>query len=159
MDGWLWDEQRKFSDFAGTLHGLFCFPVCSRLRSSRGVPGASPTCVTDGGWWMVVDGFQKGSLILLKILSNEVYFWKICEITFYIRNKSDFKFQNRRTFLEPIDHHHHHPPSVTQVGDAPGTPWLDRRWLHTGKQNKLCKVPAKSENLLCSSHNHPYICQ
>ena len=58
MDGWLWDEQRRFSDFAGTLHGLFCFPVCSRLRSSRGFPGALPTYVmsrdvtdalTDGG--------------------------------------------------------------------------------------------------------------
>ena len=22
MDGWLWDEQRRFSDFAGTLHSL-----------------------------------------------------------------------------------------------------------------------------------------
>ena len=47
-------EQRRFSDFAGIL---FCFPVCSRLRSSRGVPGASPTCcdgrmVVDGGGWM-----------------------------------------------------------------------------------------------------------
>ena len=48
-------EQRRFSDFAGIL---FCFPVCSRLRSSRGVPGASPTCcdgrmvVDGGGWWM-----------------------------------------------------------------------------------------------------------
>ena len=30
--------------------------------------------VVDGGWWMVVDGgFQKGSLILRKILSDEVH--------------------------------------------------------------------------------------
>ena len=41
MDGWLWDEQRRFYDFAETLHSLFCFPVCSRLRPSRGVPGDS----------------------------------------------------------------------------------------------------------------------
>ena len=27
--------------------------------------------VVDGGWWM--DGFQKGSLILLKIFSDEVH--------------------------------------------------------------------------------------
>ena len=73
---------KRFSDFAGTLHTLFCSTVCSRLRSSRGVPGASPTCVTDGGWWWMVvdgggwwmvDGFQKGSLILLKIFSDEVH--------------------------------------------------------------------------------------
>ena len=37
----MWDEQRRFSDFAGTLHSLSCFPVCSHLRTSRGVPGAS----------------------------------------------------------------------------------------------------------------------
>ena len=28
--------------------------------------------VVDGGWWWM-DGFQKGSLILLKILSDEVH--------------------------------------------------------------------------------------
>ena len=56
MNGWLWDEQRRFSDFAGTLHSLFCFPVRSHLRSSRGIPDASPTCVTDGGGWWMVDG-------------------------------------------------------------------------------------------------------
>ena len=51
-----------------------------------------------GGWWM--DGFQKGSLILLKILSDEVRGIYICSIlenflkTFSIRKKSDFKFRN-----------------------------------------------------------------
>ena len=56
--GWV---PKRLSDFAGTLHSFFCCPVCSRLRSNRGVPGASPTCcdgrlVVDGGWWMVDGG-------------------------------------------------------------------------------------------------------
>ena len=97
MDGWLWDEQRRFSDFAGTLHSLFCFPVCSHLRSSRGVPGASPTCcdgLMDGRWWwMVVDGWWwMGSKKVLWFcwkffqMKFTAYkfsvFWKICEKLF-----------------------------------------------------------------------------
>ena len=53
IDGWIGGcgmkyEQRRFSAFAGTLDSLFCFPVCNRLRSSRGVPGVSPTCTPWG---------------------------------------------------------------------------------------------------------------
>ena len=54
---WIGGCGKNVFDFARTLHSLFCFQVCSRFRFSRGVPGASPTCVTDermvdGGWWM-----------------------------------------------------------------------------------------------------------
>ena len=53
MDGWLWDEQIRFSDFAGTLPSLFCFPVCSHLPSSLRVPGASPTCMNMVQYWRI----------------------------------------------------------------------------------------------------------
>ena len=46
--------------------------------------------MVDGGWLMV-DGFQKGSLILLKILSDQVS--NKCDVTFFIGRKSDFKFE------------------------------------------------------------------
>ena len=74
VDGWV---PKRFPDFAGNLQ-LILLSSIKPLRSSRGVPGASPTCVTDGGWWwmvvvVVVDGFQKGFLILLKIFLDEVY--------------------------------------------------------------------------------------
>ena len=32
-------------------------PVFSHQYFSHGVPGAEPTCVTDGWWWMVDGGW------------------------------------------------------------------------------------------------------
>ena len=52
----------------------------SRVIQLRGSRRPRQLVVTDGGWWWMVDcggwwmvdGFQKGSSILLKILSDEV---------------------------------------------------------------------------------------
>ena len=36
MYGWLWDEQRRFSDFAGTLHSLFTFQFAAIFDPAAG---------------------------------------------------------------------------------------------------------------------------
>ena len=78
----MWDEQRSFSYFAGTLQFILLSsmqPSSIQPRGSRRVTYCDGRMV-DGGWWMVdgggwwmVDGFQKGSLIFLKILSDEAH--------------------------------------------------------------------------------------
>ena len=69
-----------YIQYLSLLEFCLAFPVYSRLNSSHGVPADEASCfdgwmvVNGGWWWMVVDSeFQKGSLILLKILSDEVH--------------------------------------------------------------------------------------
>ena len=50
----------------------FAFQYVAVFDPAAGFQARRLLVVTDGGWWMV-DGLQKGSLILLKILSDEVH--------------------------------------------------------------------------------------
>ena len=50
----------------------FAFQYAAIFDPAAGFQARRLLVVTDGWWWMV-DGFQKGSLILLKILSDEVH--------------------------------------------------------------------------------------
>ena len=57
----------------------FAFQYAAIFDPAAGFQARRLLVVTDGWWWMVVDGgwwmdgFQKGSLILLKFFSDEVH--------------------------------------------------------------------------------------
>ena len=74
IDGWMGGcgmNKEGFLILLELCRVYFAFKYAAIFDPAVGFQVRRLLVVTDGGWWM--DGFQNGSLIMPKILSNEVH--------------------------------------------------------------------------------------